>query len=239
MTIRTNSTNTAASVSVSNTNPLHVISHAGGVSNPTEKPKPGGVVSFVGGLFYNPALENNIALWFLDKADLFLKRQDHQGTVDIEQIEDQLFQDHYGFANETPWFALHQLWNYITPSQAKFAQYRRFQQKVAHLVAANTPEDAPNYMVNDYQMALLPAMLRQLKPNARISLFWHIPFMPDVPANMPRILSSMKTMVTGMLGATTIGFHTTDYRENFFQFVEKHFGVDYNHRPQPELDLRP
>jgi trehalose 6-phosphate synthase len=212
---------------ITNNNPLHVISHAGGLNDPTEKPKPGGVVSFVGGLFYNPALHGKIKLWFLEKKDLFLKVQDHTGTRNIEQIDESLFHDHYGFANEVPWFALHELWTYVKTSQAKYRQYVAFLNRIAHLIATNTEEDAPNYFVNDYQMALLPLYLRKLKPQARIALFWHIPFMSSVPENMTRVADPMREIVKGMLGATTIGFHTNLWRKNFFDYVENSFGKEF------------
>lgn len=71
--------------------------------------------------------------------------------------------------------------------------------------------------VHDYQLLLLPALLRRRLPEARIGFFLHIPF-PDM--EVFRILPWRREVLDGMLGADLIGFHTQPYARHFAASVE-------------------
>lgn len=99
-------------------------------------------------------------------------------------------------------------------------------------------------LVQDYQMALVPRMIRKARPDIRVALFWHVPW-PSAEA--VRICPWHKEIIHGMLGADTIGFHLQQYCNNFMDSLERlveartdrdHGAVEMNGRttrirPQP------
>ena len=77
--------------------------------------------------------------------------------------------------------------------------------------------------VHDYQLTLVPAMLRQLLPQARIGYFLHIPF-PS--SEVFRILPWRSQILEGILGADLIGFHTYSYMRHFIRALLLILGVE-------------
>jgi trehalose 6-phosphate synthase/phosphatase len=73
--------------------------------------------------------------------------------------------------------------------------------------------------VHDYQLLLLPALLRRERPDDKIGFFLHIPF-PTAP-NFTG-LKYGEALVAGMLGADLIGFHTKGYVENFLESCQQY-----------------
>ncbi|HEY1064345.1 MAG TPA: bifunctional alpha,alpha-trehalose-phosphate synthase (UDP-forming)/trehalose-phosphatase [Candidatus Saccharimonadales bacterium] len=72
--------------------------------------------------------------------------------------------------------------------------------------------------VHDYQLLLVPELLRAANPQANIGFFLHIPFpRPRVFAKLPEA----NNLITGMLGARLVGFHTTGYANNFLDTSEE------------------
>jgi trehalose 6-phosphate synthase/phosphatase len=73
--------------------------------------------------------------------------------------------------------------------------------------------------VHDYQLALVPRLLREALPEARIGYFLHIPF-PS--SEVFRVLPWRKEILEGMLGASLIGFHTPAYRRHFIHAANEY-----------------
>lgn len=88
---------------------------------------------------------------------------------------------------------------------------RLFAEKAA---ASAAPGDL--VWVHDYQLSLMPAMLRRLRPDVTIGFFLHIPF-PS--SEVFRILPWRNEILEGMLGADLVGFHTFSYLRHFRQTV--------------------
>lgn len=81
--------------------------------------------------------------------------------------------------------------------------------------------------VHDYQLALVPGMLRQRRPDAQIGFFLHIPFpAPDVFGVLPQ----RELLLEGLLGADLIGVHTHGYLRNLLGSARRYLGL----RPAPE-----
>jgi trehalose 6-phosphate synthase len=78
--------------------------------------------------------------------------------------------------------------------------------------------EAPVVLVQDYHFALLPQMIKRLRPDARIALFWHIPW-PNSEAF--GICPWQEEILLGMLGADLVGFHTQFHCNNFLETVER------------------
>ncbi len=126
---------------------------------------------------------------------------------------------YYGFANEGLWPLCHiahtrpifraRDWQYYEEVNRKFADALLEEMKdVAH----------PVVLVQDYHFALLPRMIKQSRPDARVSIFWHIPW-PN-PESF-RICPWQRELVDGLLGADLIGFHIQAHCTNFLQTVDR------------------
>ena len=79
-------------------------------------------------------------------------------------------------------------------------------------------KEEPFILVQDYHFALLPELIKQERPDAKVAIFWHIPW-PN-PESFG-ICPWQKELLTGMLGADLIGFHTQFHCNNFLETVNE------------------
>ena len=86
----------------------------------------------------------------------------------------------------------------------------------------------PVVLVQDYHFALLPRMIKQKRPDARVAIFWHIPW-PNPEAF--GICPWQRELVDGLLGADLIGFHIQAHCTNFLQTVDRTLEsrIDWDH----------
>lgn len=120
-----------------------------------------------------------------------------------------------GFSNETLWPIFH-----YTPTYAKFDQnywksYQRVNQKFCDAIVQHI-EPGDTIWVHDYQLLLLPALLRAYNNNITIGFFQHIPF-PSY--EIFRLLPWRKEILHGIMGADLVGFHTYDDVRHFLSTV--------------------
>lgn len=136
---------------------------------------------------------------------------------------------YYGFANEGLWPLCH-----IAHARPIFrAQDWKFYEEVNHKFNAAVLEEIaevpnPVVLVQDYHFALLPRLLKEKRPDARVAIFWHIPW-PN-PEGFG-ICPWQKQLVEGLLGADLVGFHTQSHCNNFLQTVDRvvESRVDWEH----------
>ncbi|TFG62908.1 MAG: bifunctional alpha,alpha-trehalose-phosphate synthase (UDP-forming)/trehalose-phosphatase [Nitrospirales bacterium] len=115
------------------------------------------------------------------------------------------------FSNGVHWALFHYLHDRIPLTISDWESYRAVNEKFADLVAANY-EPGDTIWVHDYQLALVPALIRERIPKAKIGYFLHIPF----PATETmRLLPWRKEFLLGLLGADVVGFHTLSYARHF------------------------
>ncbi|GAB3295171.1 bifunctional alpha,alpha-trehalose-phosphate synthase (UDP-forming)/trehalose-phosphatase [Hymenobacter tenuis] len=125
-----------------------------------------------------------------------------------------------GFSNSTLWPTFHYFPQYATYEQAHWDAYVAVNEKFCRAVLALAgPEDT--IWVHDYQLLLLPEMLRRERPDATIGFFLHIPF-PSY--ELIRALPWRAELLRGMLGADLIGFHTFGYMRHFLSAVSQLLG---------------
>jgi trehalose 6-phosphate synthase/phosphatase len=116
-----------------------------------------------------------------------------------------------GFSNSSIWPLLHYLPNYLRYEPEWWADYQKVNQTFAEKVL-EVAKDGDLVWVHDYQLMLLPAILRAAAPSLRIGFFLHTPFpAPQVFRFHPRC----RELVAGMLGANRIGFHAFNYLRHF------------------------
>jgi trehalose 6-phosphate synthase len=127
-------------------------------------------------------------------------------------------EDHYeGFSNDTLWPIYHDV---IVPASFRrrwYDGYRRVNHRFAELAASVAAPDATVW-IHDYQLQLVPAMLRTLRPDVRIGWFDHIPFPPvELFAQIPW----RRELLEGLLGADLLGFQTLGDAQNFLRVVRR------------------
>lgn len=132
---------------------------------------------------------------------------------------------YYGFSNRTLWPLFHNFTGNVEYDNSTWRAYERVNAKFADAVAEVACED-DTIWVQDYQLLLLPKMLRQRLPNAAIGFFLHIPF-PCFETF--RMLPWRKRIVEGILGADLIGFHTYDYARYFLTSARNLSGLPEQH----------
>ncbi len=126
---------------------------------------------------------------------------------------------YYGFANEGLWPLCHIAHTRPLFRPDDWAAYRLANEKFA--VAALSEMERlvePCILIQDYHLALLPGLLKQRRPDARIAIFWHIPW-PNPEAF--GICPWRRELLLGMLGADLIGFHTQFHCNNFLETVDR------------------
>jgi trehalose-6-phosphate synthase/HAMP domain-containing protein len=126
---------------------------------------------------------------------------------------------YYGLANEGLWPLCHIVHERPRFRAADWQQYRRVNERfAATLLEEMEKADEPIVLVQDYHFALLPRLVKEARPDARIALFWHIPW-PNFEAF--GICPWQEEILLGMLGADLVGFHTQFYCNNFLETVER------------------
>lgn len=128
-----------------------------------------------------------------------------------------------GFANGVLWPLFHYLTDRVRSDAWKDWQaYSEVNERFAQRVAAEyRPGDT--VWVHDYQLCLVPVLLRQLVPEARIGFFLHIPF-PS--SDVFRILPWRTEILEGILGSDLVGFHTYPYLCHFSRSLNLLLGVE-------------
>ncbi len=136
---------------------------------------------------------------------------------------------YYGFSNEGLWPLCHiahtrpsfraEDWEYYQTVNKKFAQATLEELKGA---------EEPLILIQDYHCALLPRLIKEERPDARVALFWHIPW-PN-PESFS-ICPWQRELLHGMLGADLIGFHIQFHCNNFLDTVDRALEsrIDWEH----------
>jgi len=125
---------------------------------------------------------------------------------------------YYGFSNEGLWPMCHLTHERPIFRAADWNQYVRANQRFADAVLEEVGSESAVVMVQDYQMALVPGMIKQKRPDLKVGLFWHIPW-PNPEAF--RICPYRVELLQGMLGADLIGFHLQQHCNNFLDTVDR------------------
>ncbi len=135
----------------------------------------------------------------------------------LELSEEEINGFYYGFSNSTMWPICHSFPHKANLEKDNWELYKKVNRKFADSVLEELrPGD--RIWVQDYQLALVPKMIKDEKPDAKISLFWHIPWPPWETFG---IIPWKRELVEGMLGADFIGFHTPWLVHNFLDSVFK------------------
>ena len=143
---------------------------------------------------------------------------------------------YYGFANEGIWPLCHiahtrpifraEDWKHYQAVNLKFADA---------LIEEMRDVEKPLVLVQDYHFALLPRLIKERRSEARVAIFWHIPW-PNPEAF--DISPWRREVVDGLLGADLIGFHIQSHCNNFLHTVDRvvESRVDWEHFSVRRMD---
>ncbi len=143
---------------------------------------------------------------------------------------------YYGFANEGLWPLCHIAHTRPLFRASDWKYYQEVNRKFAKaLLEEMDGVSNPVVLVQDYHFALLPRMIKQRRPDARVAIFWHIPW-PNPEAF--GICPWQRELVDGLLGADLIGFHIQAHCTNFLQTVDRivESRIDWDHWAVQRLD---
>lgn len=148
--------------------------------------------------------------------------KDNMAPVFLSKRDMQLFYE--GFSNRTIWPHFHYFTQYTSYQDDYWDAYQRvnqiFAEKIREVVK---PDDI--LWIHDYQLLLVPGMVREFFPDLTIGFFLHIPF-PSF--EIFRTLPWRHQLLTGMLGSDLIGFHTFGYMRHFLSSVYRIIGNDHS-----------
>jgi trehalose 6-phosphate synthase/phosphatase len=129
-----------------------------------------------------------------------------------------------GFSNAVLWPLFHYQLDRVAADARHWSAYRTVNERFAEAAAAQY-QHGDVLWVHDYQLMLVPQLLRDRLPDARIGFFLHIPF-PSY--EVFRTLPWRRELLRGMLGADLVGMHTFSYVRYFAHAVQHLLGVDAN-----------
>jgi alpha,alpha-trehalose-phosphate synthase [UDP-forming] len=126
---------------------------------------------------------------------------------------------YYGFSNEGLWPLCHIAHTRPLFRAADWQAYQDVNRKFTNVVLEEIKNvEKPVVLVQDYHFALLPRLIKEKRPDARVAIFWHIPW-PNPEAF--GICPWQRELVDGLLGADLIGFHVQSHCNNFLETVDR------------------
>ena len=175
---------------------------------------PGGLVTAL-----EPLMRSKGGAWvgWPGVADEYIPPFTHDGyeVVPVELSEQEVEEYYEGFSNASIWPLYHDSVAYPTFHREWWVTYKTVNWKFAEAAAKACAPNATVW-VQDYQLQLVPAMLRRMRPDLTIGFFLHIPF---PPVELFEQLPWRTQIIEGLLGADLVGFQTEEGARNFLRLV--------------------
>lgn len=127
-----------------------------------------------------------------------------------------------GFSNRALWPLCHLFQAHVVYEDEEWEAYGRVNRQFCDAIVAEAMASDVIW-IQDYHLFLLPKMLREQLPQARIGFFLHTPF---PPSELFRLLPCREELLRGLLGADVVSFQTFAYRQNFLWAVYRVLGID-------------
>ncbi|WP_029434232.1 trehalose-6-phosphate synthase [Blastococcus sp. URHD0036] len=137
--------------------------------------------------------------------------------IPVELSEDEIDRYYEGMSNASLWPLYHDVVEKPEYHRTWWDSYVQVNKRFADRAAEVAGEGAIVW-VHDYQLQLVPAMLRQRRPDLTIGFFLHIPFPPyELFTQLPW----RSAIVEGLLGADLVGFQLPSAASNFVQLARR------------------
>src|SRR6478609_5221986 len=180
---------------------------------------PGGLVTAI-----EPVLRENDGVWIGwpggTDTDLEPFTEDGMQLIPMSMSQEEIEEHYEGFSNATLWPLYHDLAARPEFHREWWDTYQRVNKRFAEKAASVAAEGATVW-VHDYQLQLVPQMLRELRPDLRIGFYLHIPF---PPAELSQQLPWRRQILEGLLGADLVGFQLPGGAQNFVRLVRQRVG---------------
>jgi trehalose 6-phosphate synthase/phosphatase len=147
---------------------------------------------------------------------------EQDGAIAVEMPADLVSDFYEGYPNQAVWPLFHYLPSWLRFAPKGWNAYVEANRRFCGVVAASV-RDGDWIWIHDYQLMLLPRMLRDDLPNARIGFFLHIPF-PS--SEVFSILPRGDEVLEGLLGADFVAFHTHRYLQHFRSSLLRVLGIE-------------
>jgi len=203
------------------------------------KESDGGLVSALKSYFESKEIRATISSkWWIGSAEFpqkrwkkFTSENRHAGSFEVEPIfiDSKTYNKYYnGFCNATLWPLFHYFPSIVEFDDNTFKAYEEVNRIFADkLLSFLKPNDI--LWIHDYQLMLLPGMIREQRPDATIGFFLHIPF-PSYEVFRLLHRPWKEKIMKGLLGADLVGFHTHEYVQHFLKTVQMVTGFDHQFR---------
>jgi trehalose 6-phosphate synthase len=132
---------------------------------------------------------------------------------------------YYGLANSCLWPLCHEVFCRPTFDPQHWRTYRQVNELFAAAVLEEAQNDPALVFVQDYHFALLPRLLKEVRPDLTIAHFWHIPW-PNVDKFL--VCPWARDILEGLLGNDLLGFHTQHDCNNFLECVDRTLECRWN-----------
>jgi trehalose 6-phosphate synthase/phosphatase len=150
----------------------------------------------------------------------------HYRALPVFVPEESMERFYHGFCNRTLWPLFHYFPTFARFEEDYWQEYQHVNQLFGEaLLRVLRPDDL--LWVHDYQLMLLPRLVRERFPEMPIGFFLHIPF-PTFEVFQLLRASWRSELIEGLLGASLIGFHTHDYARHFLSCVLRTVGHEHN-----------
>jgi len=181
---------------------------------------PGGLVTAL-----DPVMRATSGAWvgWVGTADTEVEAFDSDGVrlVPVALSAQDVERYYEGFSNDTLWPLYHDVISPPTFHRDWWEAYQRVNQRFAEAAAA-VASDGGTIWVHDYQLQLVPRLLRRMRPDLTIGYFHHIPFPPyGIFSQLPW----RRQIVDGLLGADVVGFQRAQDAANFATGVRRLLGT--------------
>ncbi|MEU0796153.1 trehalose-6-phosphate synthase [Amycolatopsis sp. NPDC005961] len=182
---------------------------------------PGGLVSAL-----EPFLRSRKGAWvgWPGIPDVDVDEFDDDGLVlhPVSLSADEVRDYYEGFSNATLWPLYHDVVERPVFDRVWWNSYVKVNQRFAK-ASAEVAAPGATVWIQDYQLQLVPAMLRELRPDLRIGFFLHIPFPPvELFMQMPW----RAAIIRGLTGADLVGFHRPGGAQNFLWLCRQLIGLE-------------
>ncbi len=129
---------------------------------------------------------------------------------------------YHGYSNSFLWPLCHLRLDYLKLKKTYWTSYKKVNSLFADAVVAEAKKKGSLVWLQDFQLSLCAARIKEKRPDLKLSLFWHIPW---PPYDIFRACPHRKEILEGLLANDMLGFQLDTYKVNFMRCVYRELGA--------------